>query len=53
MAKFLIVDWEDGSCDMNLRTDVIVKDNDVMRQFGQKLYNGKIVSSHGKQLYMF
>lgn len=44
MSKFIIVDWEDGTSD-----DVVVKEgNAVLKQFGTKMFEGKIASFHSK-----
>uniref|UniRef100_K1QLD6 Uncharacterized protein n=1 Tax=Magallana gigas TaxID=29159 RepID=K1QLD6_MAGGI len=47
MSKFIIVDWEDGTSEYYKEDDVVVKEgNAVLKQFGKKMFEGKISSFH-------
>lgn len=49
MSKFIIVDWEDGTSEYYKEDEVVVKDgNTVLKQFGKKMFEGRIVSFHSK-----
>lgn len=49
MSKFIIVDWEDGTSEYYKEDDVVVKEgNAVLKQFGKKMFEGKISSFHSE-----
>lgn len=48
MSKFFIIDWEDGTSDFYKEDAVVVNGDTVLKQFGKKMYEGRIVSFHSK-----